>query len=322
MTASPSTRSVLELPEKVLVAVDAYAPSQHAAAYAKRLVSPRGEVRLVSVAQNPRTLVPMGSFVAGELDAARAELSRDAQAALTQASEVFSGSDIRVATEEIDLSISGGDVVHALIESAQRWGAELIVVGARQHHGLMRWIEGAISEPVARLSPCPILIVPSAFSSAGDRLPERVLFAVDGSPHATRAVKYGARFAAQDTALMALYVIDRAAHWSDMVPIDVLEDAFVEEGEHALAAAKAMLDDVSAHTQTRLAKTARSGDDIAQTIVREADDWKAELIVMGTHGRRGIARWMLGSVAERIVRLARMPILLVHASEQHATRTT
>ena len=78
MTASPRTRSVLERPEKVLVAVDAYAPSQHAAAYAKTFVAPRGQVRLVSVAQNPRTLLPMGSFVAGELDAARAELSRDA----------------------------------------------------------------------------------------------------------------------------------------------------------------------------------------------------------------------------------------------------
>lgn len=315
MTASPRTRSVLERPEKVLVAVDAYAPSQHAAAYAKTFVAPRGQVRLVSVAQNPRTLLPMGSFVAGELDAARAELSRDAQAALTHASDVFSGSDIRVETEEIDLSISGGDVVHALIEAAERWEAQLIVVGARQHHGLMRWIEGVVSEPVARLSPCPILVVPAAFSGSGDRLPERVLFAVDGSPHATRAVKVGARFAAKDAELLALYVIDRAAHWSDVVPIDALEDAFVEEGERALAAAKSMLDEISAHTSTRLCKTARSGDDIAQTIVREAQNWNAGLIVMGTHGRRGIARWMLGSVAERVVRLARMPILLVHASE-------
>ena len=321
MTASPSTHSLLELPDKVLVGVDIYAPSHHAAAYAKTLVAPRGEVRLVSVAQNPRTLLPMGSFVAGELDAARAELSRDAQAALTQASDLFSGSDIRVTKEEIDLSITGGDVVHALIESAQQWGAELIVVGARQHHGLMRWIEGAVSEPVARLSPCPIVIVPAAFSGVEDRLPKRVLFAVDGSSHAIRAVKYGVRFAAPDAELLALYVIDRAAHWSDMVPVDVLEDAFVEEGAHALAAAKAMLDDVSAHASTRLAKTARIGDDIAQTIVREADDWKADLIVVGTHGRRGIARWMLGSVAERVVRLARMPVLLVHASEPHPTQT-
>jgi nucleotide-binding universal stress UspA family protein len=316
MTASPRKRSVPKLPTKVLVAVDAYAPSQHAAAYARRLVAPGGEVRLVSVAQNPRTLMPMGSFVAGELDAARAELSRDARAALDQARDVFSSSGIRVEAEEIDLSIAGGDVVHALIESAERWEAELIVIGARQHHGLMRWIEGAVSAPVARLSPCPILIVPATFSGAGDRMPERILFAVDGSPHATRAVKYGAGLATEETVLLALYVIDRAAHWSDMVPIDVLEDAFVEEGEHALAAAKSMLDEVSAHTSTRLAKTARSGDDIAQTIVREAENYRAELIVMGTHGRRGIARWMLGSVAERVVRLAHTPILLVHASER------
>jgi nucleotide-binding universal stress UspA family protein len=319
MTASTHARSVPLLPHKVLIAVDACAASQHALAYARAFVAARGEVRLVSVAQNPRSLIPMGSFVAGELDAARAELSHDAQEALAKAREAFAGSDIRVETEEIDLSVSGGDVVHALIDAAQRWGADLIVVGARQHHGLMRWIEGAVSGPVARLSQCPILVVPAGFAGAADRLPdrlpERVLFAVDGSPHATRAVKYGARFVTGDTALRALYVIDRAAHWSDMVPIDVLEDAFVQEGEQALAAAKASLDEVSARASTRLSKTARSGDDIAQTIVREADSWNAKLIVMGTHGRRGVARWMLGSVAERVVRLARTPVLLVHASE-------
>jgi nucleotide-binding universal stress UspA family protein len=315
MNAPASSRPNPTLPAKVLIAVDPSAASQHAVAYARNLVSPGGDVRLVSIAENPRTLVPMGTLVSETLDAARDELSRDARRALATAREAFAGCDVRVDTEEMDLSQHGGDIVHALIEAAHAWQADMIVVGARQHHGLARWIEGAVSGPLARLSHCPILIVPAAYAIQADRLPERILFAVDGSRHADEALQYGTRFATDDTLLQAVYVVDRAVRLTDFVPIDVLEDAFIEEGERALAAAKSLLAAASSHTSTRLAETERTGDDIAHAIVREAGACQAELIVMGTHGRRGVARWMLGSVAERVARLTHVPLLLVHASE-------
>jgi nucleotide-binding universal stress UspA family protein len=56
------------------------------------------------------------------------------------------------------------------------------------------------------------------------------------------------------------------------------------------------------------------GEDIAQRIVATASGWHADVIVMGTHGRRGVSRLMLGSVAERVLRRARCPVLLVPAS--------
>lgn len=315
MNAPAPSRPTPTLPARILIAVDPSAASQHAVAYARNLISSGGEVRLVSIAENPRTLVPMGSLVGATLDAARDELSRDAHRALSAARAVFAGCDIRVDTEEIDLRQHGSDIVNALIEAAQGWQAEMIVVGARQHHGLARWIEGAVSGPLARLSHCPILIVPAAYAIKADRLPERILFAVDGSRHAEEALQFGTRFATDAASLLAVYVVDRAVRLTDFVPIDVLEDAFIEEGTRALAAAKPLLAGASSHARTRLAETERTGDDIAHAIVREADASQAELIVMGTHGRRGVARWMLGSVAERVARLTRVPLLLVHASE-------
>lgn len=315
MNASLSHPQTSPLPAKVMIAIDGSAASQHAAVYARHFVAPGGTIRLVGVAENPRALVPMGSLVGATLEAAREELSRDAEQALANARNIFAGSDLQVETEEIDLSKHGGDIVHALLEAAGKWGADLVVAGAHQQHGLLRWIEGTVSEPLARLSRCPTLIVPGSYSVKADRLPERIAFAVDGSPHATQALEYGKRFATHETSLLALYVIDRAVRLSDLVPIDVLEDAFIEEGTKALVAAKALLTETSTRLSTRLTKTAHVNDDIAHTIVREAADWSAELIVMGTHGRRGVARWMLGSVAERVVRLAQTPVLLVHADQ-------
>jgi nucleotide-binding universal stress UspA family protein len=59
----------------------------------------------------------------------------------------------------------------------------------------------------------------------------------------------------------------------------------------------------------------------AEVVVEQADAWKADVIVLGTHGRRGVTRFMLGSDAEQILRLARVPVLLVRAAEVEGGRS-
>lgn len=313
MNASTSDRPARSFAAKVLVAVDRSPASRHAIAYARQMIAPGGVVRLISVAENPRTLIPAGPYTRDALDSARAELLADANDALAEARNAFAGCEVQLEAETVDLSKHGGDVAHALLEIAHSWPADLIVVGARQHHGLLRWVEGSISGPLAQEAPCPILIVPAAYTAEAGHVPERFLFAVDGSPQATAALHYGLRFAAGDASLRAVYVIDRTVRLSDLVPIDSLEDIFVDEGMNALAAAEPILARTSRQTSTALVETERSRDDVAHAIVREANNWTADLIVMGTHGRSGVVRWMLGSVAERVAGLTQTPLLLVHA---------
>jgi nucleotide-binding universal stress UspA family protein len=71
-------------------------------------------------------------------------------------------------------------------------------------------------------------------------------------------------------------------------------------------------------TDSGFLHTKRSGDDVARTIVREAIRWPADLLVMGTHGRRGVAGWVLGSVSNRVARITATPLLLVRAAADHA----
>ncbi|MBB5461047.1 universal stress protein [Paraburkholderia sp. Cpub6] len=172
-----------------------------------------------------------------------------------------------------------------------------------------------MSEPLSTRLRCPILVVPQNYSAMHDHLPERILFAVDGSLQSMPQLQYGIRFATSDTHLRAVYVIDRAVRVSDLFPIDSFEDAFVDEGKHALAAAEPVLARVSARITTALVRTARTNDDVAHAIVREANGWDAQLIVMGTHGRRGMTRWILGSVAGRVVQITQTPLLLIHSSD-------
>ncbi|MGF6383540.1 universal stress protein [Paraburkholderia sp. CNPSo 3155] len=314
MNSPRSGDAMSTLPCRVLIAVDSSMASRQALTYARNILPFGAEVRLVSVAENPHTLFPTGRHVARALDLAREELLHDAAEALDRARELMSECDVRIEAEVIDLSKRGGDVAGALLEAADSWRADLMVVGARQHQGLQRWVEGTVSEPLTRRLRCPILVVPENHSRTGGHLPERILFAVDGSPQSMSALRHGVRFATPDTHLRAVYVIDRAVRFSDFFPIDTLQDAFVEEGNQALAAAEPVLADVSTQTTTALVRTGPTSDDVAHAIVREASGWDAQLIVMGTHGRRGMARWILGSVAGRVAQITQTPLLLVQAT--------
>jgi nucleotide-binding universal stress UspA family protein len=67
-----------------------------------------------------------------------------------------------------------------------------------------------------------------------------------------------------------------------------------------------------------LIKTLTTHDDVPHAIVRDTAEWNGDLLVLGTHGRRGIARWLLGSVAARTARLVDTPVLLARSGEATA----
>ncbi|AJZ56819.1 universal stress family protein [Paraburkholderia fungorum] len=301
--------------DRILVAVDLSPASLRAAEFVRNIARATAHIRLVSVADNPRALSPMPPKASAELYAARAELLRDAADALVQAKHVFAGCDFRLEEDVVDLSKHGGDIATALIDAADDWHADLLVVGARQHHGLLRWVEGTVSKPLATHSRCSLLIVPPSHEEKLARPPQRVLIAIDGSAPSFEALRYGMRFAKPEVNMRAVYVVDRAVRLTDFVPIHVLEDAFVEEGKAALATAAEVFAGSSCHCDTALISTKQTGDDIAHAIVREASHWNADLLVMGTHGRRGVARWLLGSVAGRVAHITQTPLLLVHAQD-------
>ncbi|MFM0514472.1 universal stress protein [Paraburkholderia sp. RL17-373-BIF-A] len=310
MTTSSANRAAASGIKRILIAVDSSSVAARAAAYIRYMAVPGVQVRIVSVAENPRVLVPLGSMTDTELQTARAELFRNANEAVAHVKEIFAPVNVDVDVGVLELSKQGGYTANALIDAATEWQADLLVVGARQHHGLLRWVEGTVSEFVTTQAPCSILIVPASYVAEIHESPRRILFALDGSGASLDALRFGLLFAAPESSLRAVYVIDRAVRLTDFVPIHVLEDAFKEEGRSILAAAAGVFANLSNRVETGLVKTELTGDDVPHTIVREAQRWHADLVVVGTHGRRGLARWFLGSVAARTARITQNPLLL------------
>ncbi|MBN9287995.1 MAG: hypothetical protein BGO43_00615 [Gammaproteobacteria bacterium 39-13] len=63
--------------------------------------------------------------------------------------------------------------------------------------------------------------------------------------------------------------------------------------------------------ETKIVKMSASNQKIAENIINEAKSWPADLIIIGTHGRRGVHRFLLGSIAESVVRISPVPVLLI-----------
>jgi nucleotide-binding universal stress UspA family protein len=146
----------------------------------------------------------------------------------------------------------------------------------------------------------------------------RILVPVDHSDTSAAALKEATRLACEQHAVVRLvHVIDLAQFaWSANEFLDVpqLQSSLKEGGEKLLLERKQVLDELGIGTETALLEI--WGGQIARTLVDDADSWKADLMVMGTHGYGGLTHMLLGSVAEGVMRHTKMPVLLVKAAEE------
>ncbi|MCA8064255.1 universal stress protein [Burkholderia sp. AU38729] len=143
-----------------------------------------------------------------------------------------------------------------------------------------------------------------------------ILVALDGSDTSSRALDAALAIASETGArLTPVYVVDFLVPAYDMYGYDpsILVDAFREEGLRVTedAARRLKARDVAGTPQ--ISNVAPAGEDIPHRIVSLANEIEADLIIMGTHGRRGVQRLFLGSVAERVLRMATCPVLMIPA---------
>ena len=148
----------------------------------------------------------------------------------------------------------------------------------------------------------------------------RILCPIDGSATSERGLDEALRLARDQKArLRLLYVVD--AHLAAVDPYGTVNIADLMASSRAFgnellerALARAKVEGVEAEGATL---DTLSGP-VGETVTDDARNWKAEMIVMGTHGRRGVRRVVMGSDAELVVRTSPVPVLLVRAPEGEA----
>ncbi len=138
-----------------------------------------------------------------------------------------------------------------------------------------------------------------------------ILFPTDGGPASQAALDHALDHAERyDARLHTLYVVDTTAYASLDAGAETVISGLQQEGETALQAVAERAEDANVSVVSEII----SGSPYKQ-LLEYAENTGIDLIVMGTHGRTGLDRYLLGSVTERVVRTADMPVLTVRVSD-------
>ncbi len=227
------------------------------------------------------------------------------QAYLEEASHRLAG-HVGVATALLD-----GPIAAALAEYAQRSGARLMVMATHGRSGLERAWLGSVVDEMVRVSPVPLLLVrPEAGFIPGPF--RRILVALDGSTLAEAILDHAVHLARvePEAEMILLDVLQPLASAAWVPPTAALhaEDLLAREER-----ARDYLHGVSRRLQgagLRVRARVEVAPSIASTILEVARGEGADVVALATHGRSGLVRLALGSVADKLVRGSRTPVLL------------
>jgi nucleotide-binding universal stress UspA family protein len=278
--------------KKLLVAVDGSQSSMHALSESFRLASnEKSWITVVSVV--PRYAGDL-SFVA--IGNVADSLRKPCEAALSIAQKLADDACalIKTVCEE-------GEIFERVVDLAEAENCDLIIMGRRGMSRIERTLVGSVTARVIGHSQRDVLVVPSN-SSVGWK---KILVATDGSKYSKLAVERAIDFAkSYEGELRVVSVVD--------VPAEFYAEA-ADAVENMIDKSKGFLEDIKdqAESEGINTKTFAGEGEAYQVITDLATEQNADVIVMGSHGRTGLKRLLMGSVAEKVIGHASCPVLVV-----------
>ena len=203
------------------------------------------------------------------------------------------------------VNVIRGDAAEGILRRMGELNPELVVLGTHGRSGVERWVRGSVAERVLRHATAPLLLCNPRALAGGALGPKRILVPLDGSPLADEILPLVTSIARTFGAEVVLLRVEplTMGELETAVPVLRWDPALVLGSllpqEERLRAAG-----LTVH------RRASYGIEAAE-ILRAAED--ADLVAMSTHGRAGASRWLLGSVAEQVLRHCSRPLLVRRA---------
>ncbi len=216
----------------------------------------------------------------------------------------------KLGLELTEVFVERGPAYAEVVRRAELWGASYIVLGSHGRRGLARAVLGSVAERVVRHAHCSVLVARPAPK------PGVVLAATDLSDASMPAVVEGAAAAKR---LGARLVVVSVLEWADPISVSAGSLIGVASPAPTVELQREVADALRVTLEQSLVRLGVQGEvralqgSPATEIVRAAEELGAELVVVGTHGRTGLARLAVGSVAERVIRSAHCSVLAVRA---------
>lgn len=190
------------------------------------------------------------------------------------------------------VTVEATDPYQGILEGAKAHSADVIVIGRRGKRGLARMMVGDATAKVIGHAECPVLVAPRPA-----RLWEkRILLATDGSQYSEAAASAAAHLAKQAGLPVTVISVVTNSH----------SQARRQEAEKAVNSKVERLKGLGLEVEGKVVEGRPD-----EAIVKAAETSGADLIVVGSHGRTGITKVLVGSVAERVIGQASCPVLVV-----------
>jgi nucleotide-binding universal stress UspA family protein len=196
-----------------------------------------------------------------------------------------------------------------ILEYAEGWDADLIVMGTAGRRGPSHLLLGSVAEEVSSHARCPVLTVRDGEPAPPPGLPRRVLAPVDLSEHSRRSLEVAQALAERFGApLQALHVVEEVTY------PPYLDQTFNVSEQLVSRAARALDELVKGALGDRpVEQSVVVGHRAAPTIVELAGETGSDLVVVASHGLGGLREFLFGSTAKRIVQHSAVPVLTVKA---------
>jgi nucleotide-binding universal stress UspA family protein len=278
--------------KKMLVAVDGSQSSMHALRESFKLArNEKSWITVVSVV--PRYVGDLSLVAIGNV---MSSLRKPCEEVLSRAEEMAADERalIKTVCEE-------GEIFERIVDLAEAENCDLIIMGRRGMSRLERTLVGSVTARVIGHSQRDVLIVPNN-SSVGWK---RILVATDGSKYSKLAVERAIDFAkSYESALRVVSVVD--------VPSEFYAEA-TDAVEDMIDKAKGFIEDIKnqAESEGINTKTFAGEGEAYQVITELAKEHDINTIFLGSHGRTGLKRLLMGSVAEKVIGHATCPVLVV-----------
>jgi len=296
--------------QTILIPLDGSIPSMQAIPFALTLTQDGGKIVLLRVVPEQRGFVPedleMGYGWFESADQIRASKLNDELrefARQLKKSSSFHG--------EIEARVTIGDPAESILDLATAHEVDFIVMANHGYGAVQRALAGSVSDRVTHYSTVPVFIVRSSeeFALFKPISINRLLLTLDGSELAEHSIPVAKTLARRLNIPINLV---RALYMNYMVPpISEADDVLQELLAHDARLANEYLSTVSAKLMAEgidVSITVEEGTpyEVVQSIAKPGD-----VVVLTSHGRSGIKRWLLGSVAEKLMRSSSVSVLLV-----------
>jgi len=317
--------------QHILVGLDGSTRAEQALPVAARIArATDGTVLLVQVVNQPIDYSGgWAPLVAGEIIEVEMDGATDYLKAVA-ASQILAGIETRT-------EVSLGMPAQYLIAVTEAHESDLVVLCSHGRTGLTRWALGSVAHSLVHQSAVPVLVLRQeealSLSANGERArPLRTLVPLDGSPLAEAALNPAAHLTAALAAPTqgALHLVQVVKPFPATTEEGVVSELNAEARQRArtyLATAAERLQATVKDFKLAVTSSVELGTDVASTLVSLAEHGSkgiphdesgiyggigpCDLIAISTHGRGGLARWVMGSVTDRVLNTTKLPMLTV-----------